>query len=302
MPWVDYLAGTARLRMIREYSNPTEAWQMAIIETPARKRIKRLLVAHPDRKGSAHTVILEPSPRRVRVKFNGKTIADSSAMQMLHEDGHLPIYHFPIDDVRMDLLEKTDHSTHCPYKGDASYWTVRVGDREAENAVWGYEDPLPAQLALKGLVAFYWGRMEHWFEEDEEIFVHPRDPYKRIDTIASSRRVTVTLGNTVVADSKNAIFLFETGLPTRYYIPREDVSDALTPSDTQTACPYKGVANYFNFKASGKTYEDIVWYYPDPIAEASKIKDLLCFYNEKVDTTAVNGQKIPKQPSPWSDG
>jgi len=275
---------------------------VALAESPANKRIKRLQVAHPNREGSAHAVILEPSPRRVRVMFNGETIADSSAMQMLHEDGHLPIYYFPVDDVRMDLLEKTDHSTHCPYKGDSSYWTVRVGDREAENAVWGYEDPLPVQPALKRLVAFYWGRMDQWFEEDEEIFVHPRDPYKRIDTMASSRRVTVTLGGAVVADSKKAVFLFETGLPTRYYIPREDVVGALTPSDTQTGCPYKGVANYFNVEVGGKTYEDIVWYYPDPIAEIPKIKDLLCFYNEKVDTIAVDGQEIPKQPSPWSDG
>jgi len=194
---------------------------MALAESPANKRIKGLQVAHADRQGSAHAVILEPSPRRVRVMFNGETIADSSSMQLLHEDGHLPIYYFPVADVRMDLLEKTEHSTHCPHKGDASYWTVRVGDREAENAVWGYEDPLPIQPGLKGLVAFYWGRMDQWFEEDEEIFVHPRDPYKRIDTIASSRRVTVTLGGTIVADTTNAVFLFETGLPTRYYIPKK---------------------------------------------------------------------------------
>lgn len=235
---------------------------MALAESPANKRIKRLQVAHPDRQGSGHAVLLAPSPKRVRVMLNGETIADSSNTQLLHEDGHLPMYYFPIADVRMDLLKKTDHSTHCPYKGDASYWTVQVGDREAENAVWGYEDPLPAQPALKGLVAFYWNRMDQWFEEDEEIFVHPRDPYKRVDTIASSRRVIVTLGGTVVADTTNAIFLFETGLPTRYYIPKADVTDALTSSDTQTACPYKGVAHYFNVEAGGKTYEDIVWYYP----------------------------------------
>jgi uncharacterized protein (DUF427 family) len=275
---------------------------VALAESPTNKGIKRLQVAHPNREGSAHAVILEPSPRRVRVMFNGETIADSSAVQMLHEDGHLPMYYFPIDDVRMDLLQKTDHATHCPYKGDASYWTVRVGDREAENAVWGYEDPLPVQPGLKGLVAFYWGRMDQWFEEDEEIFVHPRDPYKRIDTIPSSRRVIVTLGGAVVADSTNAVFLFETGLPTRYYISREDVSGALTSSDTQTGCPYKGVANYFNVEGGGKTYDDIVWYYPDPIAEIPKIKDLLCFYNEKVDSITVDGQEIPKQPSPCSDG
>jgi len=302
MAGADNLAGPMRVRMMHPYFKTRELGTMALAESPANKRIKGLQVAHADRQGSAHAVILEPSPRRVRVTFSGETIADSSNMQLLHEDGHLPIYYFPIEDVRTDLLEKTDHSTHCPYKGDASYWTVRVGDREAENAVWGYEDPLPAQPGLKGLVAFYWGRMDQWFEEDEEIFVHPRDPYKRIDTIASSRQVTVTLGGRVVADTKNAVFLFETGLPTRYYIPRADIVATLSPSDTQTACPYKGVAHYFNVEVDGKTYEDIVWYYPDPIEEIPKIKDLLCFYNEKVDAIAVDGQEIPKQPSPWSDG
>ncbi|MDA0367831.1 MAG: DUF427 domain-containing protein [Proteobacteria bacterium] len=275
---------------------------MAVTESPANKRFKGLKVAHPGRIGDSHAVIIEPSPRRVRVMFNGETIADSSNTRMLHEDGHLPMYYFPMDDVRMDLLEKTSHTTHCPYKGDASYWTVRAGGRAAENAVWGYEDPLPAQPALKDLVAFYWGRMDHWFEEDEEIFVHPRDPYKRIDTIKSSRRVQVTLGGEVVADSTEAVFLFETGLPTRYYIPRTDITAQLTASSLETACPYKGTARYHNVEAGGKTYEDIVWYYPDPIAEIPKIKDLHCFFNEKVDAITVDGQEIPKQPSPWSDG
>jgi uncharacterized protein (DUF427 family) len=275
---------------------------MARAESPANKRFKGLKVAHPDRTGKGHAVIIDPSPRRVRVTFNGETIADSSNMRLLHEDGHLPIYYFPMDDVRIDLLVKTGHSTHCPYKGDASYWTVRVNGREAENAVWGYEDPLPAQPALKGLVAFYWSRMDHWYEEDEEIVVHPRDPYKRVDTVRSSRRVTVTLGGEVVADTTRAVFLFETGLPTRYYIPRDDIAATLTPSDLETACPYKGTARYHGVQAGGKTYEDIVWYYPDPIPEIPKIKDLLCFYNEKVDAIAVDGQDIPKQPTPWSEG
>ncbi len=274
---------------------------MALAESPANKRIKILKVAHPQRQGDAHAVILEPSPRRVRIEFNGEMIADTTHARMLYEDGHLPMYYVPMDDVRMDLLHKTDHSTHCPHKGDASYWTIKVGDRESENAVWGYEDPLPQQPGLKGLVAFYWDRVDHWYEEDEEIFVHPRDPYKRIDTIPSSRRVQVTLGGETVADTTNAIFLFETGLPTRYYIPREDVHAKLVPSNLETACPYKGTAHYYGVEAGGQTFEDVVWYYPDPIAEIPKIKDLLCFYNEKVDSIAVDGVEIPKQPTPWSD-
>jgi uncharacterized protein (DUF427 family) len=155
---------------------------------------------------------------------------------------------------------------------------------------------------LKGLVAIYWSEMDHWYEEDEEILIHARDPYKRIDTVASKRHVEVKLGGEVVADSKRATFLFETGMPTRYYIPKEDVrADMLSESELRTGCPYKGNANYYSVNAGGKTFENIVWYYPDPIAEIPKIKDLLCFFNEKVDAIHVDGVEIPKQRSPWSE-
>ena len=139
--------------------------------------------------GPGYKVVIENSPRRLRAVFNGETVADSSAMKMMHETQHLPIYYFPIDDVCRDLLEKTDHTTHCPHKGDASYWNIGVGDRIAENAMWSYENPIDGVPDLKGLVAFYWGKMDHWFEEDEEIFVHARDPYKRIDTVSWSQKI-----------------------------------------------------------------------------------------------------------------
>ena len=188
-----------------------------------------------------YKVTLERSPRRVRVKFNGETIADSTAAHLLFETRHLPVYYFPRADVRMDKLAPTEHHTFCPYKGKAAYWTIRVGDKVSENAVWGYPDPYDEVPALKDFVAFYWDRVDGWYEEDEEIFVHPRDPYKRVDVVASSRHVQVVVGGEIVADTKRARFLFETRLPTRYYIPPEDVRmDLLVPSDKATACPYKG--------------------------------------------------------------
>jgi uncharacterized protein (DUF427 family) len=248
-----------------------------------------------------YKVLLEPSPRRVRVKFGGEWIADSTKAQLLFETRHLPVYYFPRADVRLDLMAPTEHHTFCPYKGQASYWTIKVGNRVAENAVWGYPDPYDEVPQLSDLVAFYWDRVDHWYEEDEEIFVHPRDPYKRVDAVPSSRPVRVILGGETVAETKRAMFLFETRLPTRYYIPQEDVRmDLLVPSDKATACPYKGKARYWSARIGDRMFPDIVWSYPEPIAECPKIKGLLSFFNEQVDAILVDGKEVPRPLTKWS--
>lgn len=248
-----------------------------------------------------YKILFEPSPRRVRVAFNGATIADSTNAHLLFETRHLPVYYFPRSDVRMDLLAATAHQTFCPYKGKASYWTIRVGDRTSENAVWGYPDPYDEVAAIRDFVAFYWDRVDHWYEEDEEIFVHARDPYKRVDVVASSRPVKIILGGETIAETHRARFLFETRLPTRYYIPPEDVRmDLLVPSDTTTACPYKGRARYWSARIGDRSYPDIVWSYEKPIPECPKIKDLLCFFNEQVDAILVDGKEMPRPLTKWS--
>jgi uncharacterized protein (DUF427 family) len=248
-----------------------------------------------------YKVLLEPSPRRVRVVFNGETVADSTSAHLLFETRHLPVYYFPRADVRTDLMAPTDHHSFCPYKGTASYWTIRVGDRLSENAVWSYPEPYDEVAALGDFVAFYWDRVDHWYEEDEEIFVHPRDPYKRVDAILSSRHVQVVLGGEIVADTRRAHFLFETRLPTRYYIPPEDVRmDLLVPSQKTTACPYKGRARYLSARIGGQEFLDIVWSYPEPIPECPKIKGLMSFFNEQVDEIRVDGVVVPRPVTPWS--
>ncbi len=202
-----------------------------------------------------YKILFEPSPRRVRVKFNGEIIADSTNAHLLFETRHLPVYYFPRADVRMDRMAPTDHHTFCPYKGTASYWTITVGGKVAENAVWGYPEPFEEVTAIKDFVAFYWNRVDAWYEEDEEIFVHPRDPYKRVDVLDSSRSVQVVVAGQVVAETRRARFLFETRLPTRYYIPPEDVRmELLVPSDTATRCPYKGKASYYSVKIGDKVF------------------------------------------------
>jgi uncharacterized protein (DUF427 family) len=247
-----------------------------------------------------HTLYFEDSPRRVRVVFNGETIADSRRVKLLHETGHLPVYYFPMEDVSMDLLEESAHTTHCPFKGDASYWSVRVGDEVSENAVWSYPEPIETAPPIDGYLAFYWRMMDHWYEEDEEVFVHPRDPYHRVDVLESSRRVKVRVNGEVVAETDRPKVLFETGLPPRYYIPPEDVrEDVLLGSEKTTRCPYKGIAAYWSVEAGGGRVDDLVWYYPDPIPEAAKIEGHLAFFNEKVDLE-VDGEVQERPRTQWS--
>ena len=244
---------------------------------------------------------VEPCRRRVRVKFNGETVVDSTHVLLMREGGHTPVYYFPMADVRMEFFTPTDHDTHCPYKGHASYWTLTVGDRTEENIMWSYRDPYEEMLAVKDYVAFYWDRMDSWWEEDEEVFKHARDPKKRVDVMLSHRPVKVVLGGETVAETTNARFLFETGMPTRYYLPREDVRmDLLAPSETKTQCPYKGIAGYYSATVGGETYEDIAWTYAEPIPECPKIRSLICFYNENVDAIYVDGEEVEKPVTKWS--
>ena len=231
-----------------------------------------------------HALYFEDSPKRVRAVFNGETVVDSRSVKLMHETGHLPVYYFPEKDVRQDLLEPSDHTTHCPFKGDASYRSVRAGERVAENAVWSYPEPEEHFAPLAGYVAFYHDAMDKWLEEDEEVFGHAHDPYHRVDVLESSRHVKVSVSGEVVAETDRPKMLFETSLPPRYYIPPEDVrADLLVPSETKTVCPYKGVASYRSIQTGHETIEDLAWYYPEPLPEAQKVKDHLCFYGEKVE-------------------
>lgn len=238
---------------------------------------------------------LEPTPKRIRAQLGGETIVDSRRAMLLHESGLQPVYYFPAEDVRRDLLEPSDRHTHCPKKGDAAYFTLRAGDRVVENGAWYYPDPLRDAPPIKDLIAFYFDRVDRWLEEDEEVSVHPRDPYHRIDVLRSDRHVRLSLDGRVLAETRRAVALFESSLPPRWYIPREDVIADLDPTDTVTRCPYKGTAGYYS--AAG--VEDLVWYYEDPLPEVSRIKGLLCFFNEKVDLE-LDGELQERPDTPWS--
>ncbi|MDX1656550.1 MAG: DUF427 domain-containing protein [Candidatus Competibacteraceae bacterium] len=238
----------------------------------------------------AHRIEILPSPKRVRVIFADVVIADSTQVQLLREPPLPPVYYFPRRDVRTELLEVTSHSSRCPFKGQARYWNIRVEDQQADNAVWCYEQPdqEPAR-PIAGHLAFYWEPMSAWYEEDEQVFVHPRDPKVRIDIRASARPVKITLGGEVLADSRNACFLFQTGLHTAYYLPREDVRlELLEPSATRTRCPYKGEAHHYSARLKDHLITDVAWSYPDPYPEALPVQDLIAFYPDRVDTLYVD--------------
>jgi uncharacterized protein (DUF427 family) len=226
-------------------------------------------------------VRVEDCAKRVRGYLGGELVVESVRPKQVWESPHYPAYYFPAGDVRAELVP-SGHTEHSPSRGDAQYFSVTVGGRTSENAGWQYPDsPLEE---LRGLVRFEWQALDHWFEEDEEVIVHPRNPYTRVDILPSSRHVRVEVNGVTVAESSKPSLLFETGLPTRYYLPLTHVRmELLRPSSLTTSCPYKGHASYWSVEAGGELAEDVVWTYPTPLPESQKIAGLACFYNERAD-------------------
>ena len=248
-----------------------------------------------------HWIHVSESPRHVRVIFGGETIADSKRAKLLREAEILPAYYFPKEDVRTDLFVPSQNKSECPIKGEASYWSIQVGERRAENAAWSDPTPRLEAASLKYHFALEWPNMDKWMEEDEELFKHARDPYKRVDALPSKRHVRVVVDGHTVAETRRPHLVFETNHPVRYYIPQEDVRmDMLTPSATTSRCPYKGPASYWSVKISGEAFSDLVWGYMEPIAEIPKIKGLLCFFHERGCDIYVDGELMPTPQTKWA--
>jgi uncharacterized protein (DUF427 family) len=214
-------------------------------------------------------VRFEPGAKRVRAVLGGQVVADTTGPVLVWEVPYYPTYYLPLADVRTELVPEA---------------ALRYGQ--------GPE--------LAGLVRLDWDAMDAWFEEDEEVFTHPRDPYKRVDILASSRRVRVAVDGLTLAESTRPWLLFETGLPPRFYLPRMDVSlDVLEPSERVTDCPYKGRARYWSVRAPGRVHRDLAWSYPAPLPESQKIAGLVAFYDERVDTY-VDGVLRDRPRTPFS--
>lgn len=226
-------------------------------------------------------VRVEQGFKRVRAYLGGVLVADTTRPVLVWEKPYYPTYYVPAEDVRAELVPTGD-TRHSPGRGDATVYDVVVDGRTASGAASRYHDsPLES---LRGLVRLDWNAMDEWLEEDDPVYVHPRDPYTRIDILASSRHVVVVVDGVTVADSHQPRILFETGLPPRYYLPLSDVRmDLLRPSDTQTSCPYKGTASYWSLAIGEAVREDMVWIYRTPLPESQQIAGMACFYNERLD-------------------
>ena len=227
-------------------------------------------------------VRVEQGSKRIRAYLGGELVADTTRPLLVWEKPYYPTYYFPAADVRADLLSEDGGVAHSPSRGDAKILTINAGGRERAGAALLYEQSPFDEL--QETIRLDWSAMDAWFEEDEEVFTHPRDPYTRVDILPSSRHVRVEVDGLTVAESTKPTLLFETGLATRYYLPKTDVRmDLLTPTATSSHCPYKGDANYWSLALDDDAVADVAWSYRTPLPESQKIAGLVCFYPEKVD-------------------
>ncbi|MCM3886985.1 DUF427 domain-containing protein [Frankia sp. R82] len=226
-------------------------------------------------------VHLEQAGRRVRALLGGHVVVDTVRPVLVWEGPHYPVYYLPAEDV-LATLRPNGTVTRSPSRGNAVRHDVVIAGQSAPDAATTYPDsPIPA---LRGLVRIDWAAMDTWLEEDEIVYGHARNPYHRIDILASSRQVRVEIDGVTVADSVRPVVLFESGLRARYYLPLTDVrTELLRPSTSATHCPYKGTASYHSVEVGDKIHDDVIWYYPTPLAESIRIAGLVCFYDEKVD-------------------
>jgi uncharacterized protein (DUF427 family) len=242
----------------------------------------------------------DPVPYRLRGIFAGETVFETLDAKLLYETAHLPVYYVPEEDLQHQVLEPSETLTRCPHKGEASYRSIRVGDRLEPDAVWTYREPIAPAAFLAGHAAFYWAKLDEWLVEDERVLGHPRDPYHRIDTYRTTRQVRVSLDGETLAESTEAVALFESGLPPRFYLPAEDVQmELLDASETKSRCAYKGVASYWHVRVGGTVHEDLAWTYEEPEGDGRPVRGLICFFNERIDLQV--GARMHERPvTQWS--
>lgn len=232
---------------------------------------------------------VEPAPRRVRGYADGRLVFDTTGARYVWEVPYYPQYYVPLVDVDTDLLVDEHHAQRLQF-GPAKTFSI-AGTSDEKPAVRVFDADGDGPVA--GLVRFEWASLD-WFEEDERIVGHPRNPYSRVDVLRSHRHVRIELDGLVLADTHSPVLLFETGLPTRYYIDRTDVAFGhLTPSQTETLCPYKGTTSgYWSVRAGDTVHPDLAWSYDYPLPAVAPIAGLVAFFDEKVDVTVDGVRRV----------
>jgi uncharacterized protein (DUF427 family) len=233
---------------------------------------------------------IEPVPRRLRAVLANRTVLDTTEARYVWEWVNYPQYYIPLADVDADVLVDEGHAERLRW-GTARVHGLRVEGQHRPGAARVYGEDAIAGLA--GTVRFEWSALDEWLEEDERVFVHPRNPYTRVDALRSTQRVRIELDGVVLAESVSPVMVFETGLPTRYYLNRTEVDfDHLVPSSTVTACPYKGTTSaHWSVEVGGRTHADLAWSYDFPTRALLPIAGLVAFYNEEVEVS-IDGRRL----------
>ena len=241
---------------------------------------------------------VEPVPRRIRATLGSVVVIDTTTARYVWEWPYYPQYYIPIADVSPDILIDEEHEEHLR-RGTARRLGLRVGDEHRAGVAHHYLDS--GIEGITGTVRFDWEALDAWFEEDEQVFVHPRNPYTRVDALRSDRPVRIEYDGTVLAESSRTVMVFETGLPTRYYFDRLDVHfEHLRSSDTETSCPYKGTTSaYWSVVTGDRLIDDLAWAYDFPTRQLLPIAGLVAFYNEKLDVV-VDGVRLERPVTTFS--
>lgn len=240
-----------------------------------------------------------PVPRRIRAVHGSEVVLDTTDALYVWEWPAYPQYYIPRRDVRVELLASDGRTEAGPLGTQRLYSFAHDGREETIVGRLMVDSP---RSRLVDMFRFDWDAFDAWFEEDEEVFVHPRSPYTRVDALRSTRRVRIELDGVTLADSSSPVLVFETGLPTRYYLNRTEIRFThLEPSPTVTSCPYKGTTtDYWSAVVGGRTYPDLAWSYSFPTRQLLPIAGLVAFYNEKVDLF-LDGVPEERPVTPFSD-
>lgn len=234
----------------------------------------------------------EPLRRRMRVRFADQWIADSEDVVLLHEPGRYPVAYFPRDDIEEGILITEERVTRHHDLGDTQWFTVKVSEQEANHSAWQHTGLPQHAGVLDGRLAFAWRAMDAFYEEDERIVGHAADAYHRIDIRSTSRHLIVRDGDQLIADTVRPLALYESGFAPRWYVPRGDVDESkLEPVATQTFCPYKGLASYYDLGG----HKRAAWSYVNAWPEVRRVTNLVSFEPDKVQVY-LDGERLDLEP------